>query len=211
MATHRSRGLPCGHRSRRAALRELRPVRRSPESRPPLRERERRGADRSRGLSCAAARARTLRRRPEPRLPACLCALPLRPCLCSRAACLCSRARPPTGHRSRGPRLPLRPAALRPCRAATASAACALPPRAPALRQGGNRGATSTATRPTDRRGDGWSRPPCSSPTSRTGSFPSSPTTFASVSSCCCCYRQYQRPTRVGHHFYGWELESNRQ
>jgi hypothetical protein len=55
----------------------VRPVRRSPESRPPLRERERRGADGSRGLPCAAARARPLRH---------LCAL--RPC---------GRARPPTG------------------------------------------------------------------------------------------------------------------
>jgi hypothetical protein len=137
--------LPSCHRRRRPEPRF--PLRRHRSARPPLRERERRGADRSRGFPCAAARARPPRR---------LCAL-----------------RPPTGAAAAS--APCVPAAERD---RSRGRLCALPPRAPALRQGGNRGATSTATRPTDRRGDGRSSPPCSSPTSRTGSFPSSPTTF---------------------------------
>jgi hypothetical protein len=171
---------PSGHRSRRAALRE----------------RDRSGGHRSRGLPCTSASA-------EAPTGAVASPTPLRERDRRGAFAPCV----PAAERDRRPepRLPLRPAAERD---RSRDRLCALPPRAPALRQGGNRGATSMATRPTDRRGDGGAAP-CSSPTSRIGSFPSSPTTFVSVCPCSCCH--YRRPTRVGHHFYGWELESNRQ
>jgi hypothetical protein len=139
------------------------------------------------------ARARPVRRSPEPRPPLRRCASATR---AASAPCVTAPLRPTRAAErdwSRG----------RPCVSATGAAPAPTSSSTPAT--------VAPPPRPPDppTAAGMAGAAPCSSPTSRTGSFPSSPTTFASVCPCSsCCYRQ---PTRVGHHFYGWELESNRQ